>query len=62
MTTSAVNITRMNVTLTAADREVNWRLGVVELPEGCIARVRRSEVFLADTAALLATVLDPGDR
>ena len=55
-------IVRMNVTFTARHTGRSLRLRVVELLEVAGGRVRRSEVFLADTAALLATLLDAGDR
>jgi ketosteroid isomerase-like protein len=47
---------RMQVTFTARHTRRSVRLRVVELLEVADGRVRRSEVFLADTAALLATL------
>ena len=48
--------------LTARRTRRSLELRVVEVLEVVRGRVRRSEVFLADTAALLATLLDRGAR
>ena len=47
---------RMHVTFTARSTGRSVRLSVVEILEVAAGRVRRSEVFLSDTAALLATL------
>ena len=47
---------RMHVTFAARSTGRSVRLRVVELLEVVGGRVRRSEVFLSDTAALLATL------
>ena len=49
-------VLRMHVTFTARNTGRSVKLRVVELLEVGGGRVRRSEVFLADTAALLATL------
>lgn len=49
-------VLRMNVTFTARSTRRSVALRVVELLDVQDGRVRRSEVFLADTAALLATL------
>jgi hypothetical protein len=46
----------MNVTFTSRSTGRSVKLRVVEVLEVARSRVRRSEVFLADTAALLATL------
>ena len=46
----------MHVTFTVRRTRESVRLRVVELLEVAGGRVRRSEVFLADTAALLETL------
>ena len=48
----------MDVTFTARGTGTRVRLPAVELLEVTNARVRRSEVFISDTAALLATLRD----
>jgi ketosteroid isomerase-like protein len=49
-------VLRMNVTFTARSTARSVTQRVVELLDVQRGRVRRSEVFLADTAALLATL------
>jgi ketosteroid isomerase-like protein len=49
-------VVRMNVTFIARSTGRSLKLRVVEVLEVDRGRVRRSEVFLADTAALLATL------
>jgi ketosteroid isomerase-like protein len=49
-------VVRMNVTFIARGTGRSLKLRVVEVLEVVRGRVRRSEVFLADTAALLATL------
>ena len=51
-------VVRMNVTFIARSTGRSLKLRVVEVLEVVRGRVRRSEVFLADTAALLATLAD----
>ncbi|MGZ4305737.1 MAG: nuclear transport factor 2 family protein [Solirubrobacteraceae bacterium] len=51
-------VVRMNVTFTARSTGRSVKLSVVEVLTVVRGRVRRSEVFLADTAALLATLAD----
>ena len=51
-------VVRMNVTFIARITGRSVKLRVVEVLEVVRGRVRRSEVFLADTAALLATLAD----
>lgn len=51
-------VVRMNVTFIARGTGRSLKLRVVEVLEVVRGRVRRSEVFLADTAALLATLAD----
>ncbi len=51
-------IVRTNVTFSARSTGRSLKLRVVEVLEVVRGRVRRSEVFLADTAALLATLAD----
>ncbi len=52
-------VLRMKVTFTTRSTALSVTLRVVELLDVQGGRVRRSEVFLADTAALLATLGDP---
>ncbi|HJS97051.1 MAG TPA: nuclear transport factor 2 family protein [Solirubrobacteraceae bacterium] len=49
-------LVRMHARFVARSTGRSVRLGVVELPEVVGGRVRRSEVFLSDTAALVATL------
>ena len=51
-------VVRMNVTFNARSTGRSVKLRVVEVLKVVRGRVRRSEVFLADTAALLATLAD----
>ena len=46
----------MNVTFTARGTAKSVKLPVIEILQVVDDRARRSEVFLADTAALLATL------
>jgi hypothetical protein len=54
----ATVVVRMNVTFIARSTGRSAKLRVVEVLDVVRGRVRRSEVFLADTAALLATLAD----
>lgn len=51
-------VVRMNVTFIARSTGRSLKLRVVEVLEVVRGHVRRSEVFLADTATLLATLAD----
>ena len=51
-------VVRMNVMFNARSTGRSVKLRVVEVLRVVRGRVRRSEVFLADTAALLATLAD----
>ena len=53
-------IVRMEVTFTARSTARSLKLRVVEVLQVVRGRVRSSDVFLADTAALLGTLLDAG--
>jgi len=58
MSTQAVTITGVVERMLDHAAKGRLKLRVVELLEVVRGRVRRSEVFLADTAALLATLAD----